>query len=218
MGLHSDQNWLPAPFPEHNQNLTACWVTDDFNPNLNVDDVDVSSDEEESEETKRRNAERKKLDQAKEKAALAQSSSNIFDRMDAGASESFTAQGAALVSAMAGGKSKDLSKYIHAANSDDEDEEAVKEDTKQYMVNPLTFGREDRSDEYGAIFGKDLEWFPDGLRVWKMERFLPKPVPVHLYGKFLTRETYLILEIADDEDGSKVLYPSHYSLQCAYRF
>jgi hypothetical protein len=48
------------------------------------------------------------------------------------------------------------------------------------MVNPLLFGREDRSDEYGAIFGKDLEWFPDGLRVWRMERFIPKPVPVHL--------------------------------------
>jgi ectoine hydroxylase-related dioxygenase (phytanoyl-CoA dioxygenase family) len=30
MGLHSDQNWLPAPFPEHNQSLTCCWATDEY--------------------------------------------------------------------------------------------------------------------------------------------------------------------------------------------
>lgn len=30
MGLHSDQNWLPAPFPEHNQSMTCCWATDEF--------------------------------------------------------------------------------------------------------------------------------------------------------------------------------------------
>jgi hypothetical protein len=30
LGLHADQNWIPAPFPEHNQLLTACWVCDDF--------------------------------------------------------------------------------------------------------------------------------------------------------------------------------------------
>mmetsp|Transcript_78308 Transcript_78308/g.253646 ORF Transcript_78308/g.253646 Transcript_78308/m.253646 type:complete len:359 (-) Transcript_78308:101-1177(-) len=30
-GLHSDQNWTPAPFPEHNQLLTCCIVlSDDF--------------------------------------------------------------------------------------------------------------------------------------------------------------------------------------------
>jgi hypothetical protein len=28
--VHADQNWLPAPFPEHNQMLTACWACDDF--------------------------------------------------------------------------------------------------------------------------------------------------------------------------------------------
>ena len=26
MSLHSDQNWLPAPFPEHNQIVTGCFV------------------------------------------------------------------------------------------------------------------------------------------------------------------------------------------------
>ncbi len=30
LGIHADQNWIPAPFPEHNQLLTACWVCDDF--------------------------------------------------------------------------------------------------------------------------------------------------------------------------------------------
>lgn len=30
MILHADQNWTPAPFPLHNQVLTACWVCDDF--------------------------------------------------------------------------------------------------------------------------------------------------------------------------------------------
>ena len=29
-GLHADQVWLPAPFPEHNMNLTFCWVTDGY--------------------------------------------------------------------------------------------------------------------------------------------------------------------------------------------
>jgi hypothetical protein len=58
-----------------------------------------------------------------------------------------------------------------------EEEEEKEEESKNHMVNPLLFGREDRSDEYGAIFGKDLEWFPNGLRVWRMERFFPKPVP-----------------------------------------
>lgn len=27
---HADQNWIPAPFPDHNQVLTACWVCDEF--------------------------------------------------------------------------------------------------------------------------------------------------------------------------------------------
>ena len=31
IGLHSDQNWFPAPFPVHNQLLTFCWATDEFN-------------------------------------------------------------------------------------------------------------------------------------------------------------------------------------------
>ncbi len=30
IGLHSDNNWLPAPFPEHNQILTACWSTNGY--------------------------------------------------------------------------------------------------------------------------------------------------------------------------------------------
>jgi hypothetical protein len=28
--LHADQNWTPAPFPDHNQLLTACWACDEF--------------------------------------------------------------------------------------------------------------------------------------------------------------------------------------------
>ncbi|CAN5447950.1 hypothetical protein BH11PSE5_BH11PSE5_26550 [soil metagenome] len=28
--LHADQNWLPAPFPDHNQMFTMCWVMDPF--------------------------------------------------------------------------------------------------------------------------------------------------------------------------------------------
>jgi Phytanoyl-CoA dioxygenase (PhyH) len=30
LGLHCDQGHMPAPFPEHMMNLTACWVTDEF--------------------------------------------------------------------------------------------------------------------------------------------------------------------------------------------
>ena len=30
IGLHADQNWLPAPFPEHNMVVTMCWATDAF--------------------------------------------------------------------------------------------------------------------------------------------------------------------------------------------
>ena len=30
IGLHADQNWLPAPFPAHNMVITACWATDEF--------------------------------------------------------------------------------------------------------------------------------------------------------------------------------------------
>lgn len=30
LALHADQNWLPAPFPEHNQLVTFCWACDDF--------------------------------------------------------------------------------------------------------------------------------------------------------------------------------------------
>lgn len=30
IGLHADNNWLPAPFPEHNMLLTACWVCDEY--------------------------------------------------------------------------------------------------------------------------------------------------------------------------------------------
>jgi hypothetical protein len=28
--LHADQNWTPAPFPEHNQLVTFCWACDEF--------------------------------------------------------------------------------------------------------------------------------------------------------------------------------------------
>ena len=30
IGLHADNNWLPAPFPVHNMLLTACWACDEF--------------------------------------------------------------------------------------------------------------------------------------------------------------------------------------------
>jgi ectoine hydroxylase-related dioxygenase (phytanoyl-CoA dioxygenase family) len=30
IGLHADNNWLPAPFPAHNMLLTACWACDEF--------------------------------------------------------------------------------------------------------------------------------------------------------------------------------------------
>ena len=30
VGLHADQNWLPAPFPEHNMVTTMCWATDEY--------------------------------------------------------------------------------------------------------------------------------------------------------------------------------------------
>ena len=30
IGLHADNNWLPAPFPEHNMLLTACWACDEY--------------------------------------------------------------------------------------------------------------------------------------------------------------------------------------------
>jgi hypothetical protein len=30
LGLHCDQGHMPAPFPEHMMNMTACWVTDEF--------------------------------------------------------------------------------------------------------------------------------------------------------------------------------------------
>jgi ectoine hydroxylase-related dioxygenase (phytanoyl-CoA dioxygenase family) len=28
--IHADQNWMPAPFPEHNYMITFCWVHDEF--------------------------------------------------------------------------------------------------------------------------------------------------------------------------------------------
>lgn len=30
IGLHADNNWLPAPFPAHNSLLTACWACDEY--------------------------------------------------------------------------------------------------------------------------------------------------------------------------------------------
>ncbi len=30
IGLHADNNWLPAPFPAHNMLLTGCWACDGF--------------------------------------------------------------------------------------------------------------------------------------------------------------------------------------------
>ena len=29
-GLHADQTWTPAPFPEHNQTATFCWACDEY--------------------------------------------------------------------------------------------------------------------------------------------------------------------------------------------
>ena len=31
IALHCDNNWLPAPFPQHNMITTFCWACDDFN-------------------------------------------------------------------------------------------------------------------------------------------------------------------------------------------
>jgi hypothetical protein len=30
IGLHADNNWIPAPFPAHNMLLTACWACDEY--------------------------------------------------------------------------------------------------------------------------------------------------------------------------------------------
>ena len=30
IALHADNNWLPAPFPDHNYITTFCWACDDF--------------------------------------------------------------------------------------------------------------------------------------------------------------------------------------------
>lgn len=30
IGLHADQNWMPAPFPAHNLLLTGCWACDGY--------------------------------------------------------------------------------------------------------------------------------------------------------------------------------------------
>jgi hypothetical protein len=30
LGLHADQNWMPAPFPVHNGLVTFCWACDEF--------------------------------------------------------------------------------------------------------------------------------------------------------------------------------------------
>ncbi|MFP6639806.1 MAG: phytanoyl-CoA dioxygenase family protein [Myxococcota bacterium] len=30
LALHADQNWMPAPFPEHNQLFTLCWAMEEF--------------------------------------------------------------------------------------------------------------------------------------------------------------------------------------------
>ena len=30
IGLHADNNWLPAPFPSHNMLLTGCWACDEY--------------------------------------------------------------------------------------------------------------------------------------------------------------------------------------------
>jgi hypothetical protein len=30
IGLHADNNWLPAPFPDHNMLLTGCWACDGY--------------------------------------------------------------------------------------------------------------------------------------------------------------------------------------------
>ncbi len=30
IGLHADNNWLPAPFPAHNMLLTGCWACDNY--------------------------------------------------------------------------------------------------------------------------------------------------------------------------------------------
>jgi hypothetical protein len=30
IGLHADNNWVPAPFPAHNMLMTGCWATDGY--------------------------------------------------------------------------------------------------------------------------------------------------------------------------------------------
>ncbi len=30
IGLHADNNWLPAPFPAHNMLMTGCWACDEY--------------------------------------------------------------------------------------------------------------------------------------------------------------------------------------------
>ena len=34
--LHADQNWIPTPFPVHNQLFTLCWPCDEFTKEAGV--------------------------------------------------------------------------------------------------------------------------------------------------------------------------------------
>ena len=97
-----------------------------------------------------------------------------------------------------------MSKYIAREEDDKPSDEELNIDRPKYMVNLMGLGREENSDEYQELFG-DIENFPAGIKVWKMERFLPVRIPFHHIGRFYTKETYLLMYVNDEERGGKIV-------------
>ena len=72
------------------------------------------------------------------------------------------------------------------------------------MVNALGLVDDKFCDEYKRMFG-DIDDLPKGLRMWRIEKFLPVKIPIHHLGRFYSKETYLILNIKEESRGGKEL-------------
>jgi hypothetical protein len=85
-------------------------------------------------------------------------------------------------------------------SSEEQDEAIV--DRPKYMVNALGLVDDKFCDEYKRMFG-DIDDLPKGLKMWRIEKFLPVKIPIHHLGRFYTKETYLILNIKEESRGGK---------------
>eukprot|EP01091_Cochliopodium_minus_P020279 TRINITY_DN8817_c0_g1_i1.p1 TRINITY_DN8817_c0_g1~~TRINITY_DN8817_c0_g1_i1.p1 ORF type:complete len:1040 (+),score=379.30 TRINITY_DN8817_c0_g1_i1:100-3219(+) len=181
---------------EKDQNVKKDKKDDDDDldsPDISLKDEDVSSDLPSDEDKK------KDVEEIDSKLF----SGEVLSDRKKTINEDELLRGNKLIDALVKGHTINIDKF-KAKDEDSSEEEKEKEIVRSDKM-VMGLGDEDYFDEYKRIFG-DIEELPKGLRMWRIEKFVPVKIPIHHLGRFYTKETYLILNIKEESRGGKEVY------------